>query len=234
LIALAALAGIWYITHRWPWIWHGSKDAYQRHRIVSFTLPPDQIVYEEDMDRAARLLRRPPKPSVASLNNGELFLNRPNEYVSGNSFVEYAPEFYLELHGTTSANTLVFMHEAMGPTGRRRLVRAIRGSVYPTPYSRRSGVYLRAGSIPIDQIPSGPRLGTSKPSIYIPLAPQEIMRIYAGQPDPHDLAHFTIKYEIDNVPGVIDGRLEADDTVTLKILSGPAATRPTTAPSTQP
>jgi hypothetical protein len=58
--------------------------------------------------------------------------------------------------------------------------------------------------------------------------------MYAGQHDPDDPAHFTIKYEIDNVPGIIDGRLEADDTVTLKILSGPAATRPITLPSTQP
>lgn len=58
------------------------------------------------------------------------------------------------------------------------------------------------------------------------------MRIYAGQPDPDNAAHFTIKYEIDNVPGMIDGRLEADDTVTLRILDGPAATRPVHPPLT--
>jgi len=68
----------------------------------------------------------------------------------------------------------------------------------------------------------------------IALAPHQVMRIYAGQLDPNDDAHFTIKYEINNVPGTIDGRLEADDTVTLKILDGPAMTKPSRNPTSGP
>lgn len=49
------------------------------------------------------------------------------------------------------------------------------------------------------------------------------LRFYAGQPDPADAAHFTIKYDLRNGSGIIDGRLNEDgETVALKIVSGPA------------
>ena len=31
------------------------------------------------------------------------------------------------------------------------------------------------------------------------------VRIYAGEPDPNDGCHFTVRYEIDGVEGVMDG-----------------------------
>jgi hypothetical protein len=31
------------------------------------------------------------------------------------------------------------------------------------------------------------------------------LRIYAGQPDPDDPAHFTVKYDLDGVEGILDG-----------------------------
>jgi hypothetical protein len=40
--------------------------------------------------------------------------------------------------------------------------------------------------------------------------------IFGGQPDPDDGRHFTIRYECGGRPGIIDGWLEADDTVKLE------------------
>jgi hypothetical protein len=46
--------------------------------------------------------------------------------------------------------------------------------------------------------------------------------IYGGQPDPNDPSHFTIRYEVDEGSGTIDGWLQADDQVRFKIRDGPA------------
>ncbi len=48
------------------------------------------------------------------------------------------------------------------------------------------------------------------------------VRVFAGQPDPADPAHFTISYTVVGQPGVIDGRLGDDDTITLKVREGSA------------
>jgi hypothetical protein len=52
-----------------------------------------------------------------------------------------------------------------------------------------------------------------------------VVRVFAGQVDPAAPTRLTIRYEVDNVPGTIEGRLGADDSVTLRVLDGPAAGR---------
>jgi hypothetical protein len=47
------------------------------------------------------------------------------------------------------------------------------------------------------------------------------MRFYAAQPDPADPTRFTFKFQFSGQPGDIDGRLNADDTVTLTLRDGP-------------
>jgi hypothetical protein len=43
------------------------------------------------------------------------------------------------------------------------------------------------------------------------------LRIYMGQPDPADASHFTMRYEIGNQHGLIDGWLRDDDTVVIEL-----------------
>ena len=40
-------------------------------------------------------------------------------------------------------------------------------------------------------------------------------RIFAGQPDPADASHFTIRYQLWGQEDIIDGKLQDDDRVTL-------------------
>jgi hypothetical protein len=47
-----------------------------------------------------------------------------------------------------------------------------------------------------------------------------------GQVDPKDDAKFTIAFRIDSVPGVIEGRLLPDGSVTFKVVSGPLTVVP--------
>jgi hypothetical protein len=46
--------------------------------------------------------------------------------------------------------------------------------------------------------------------------------IYGGQADANDSSHFTIRYEVEEGSGTIDGWLQADDQVRFKIRDGPA------------
>jgi len=46
-------------------------------------------------------------------------------------------------------------------------------------------------------------------------------RWFAGQPDPADPSHFTLGYEVNEVPGTIDGWLCDDETVLLRPRTGP-------------
>ena len=48
------------------------------------------------------------------------------------------------------------------------------------------------------------------------------VRLFNGQPDPADPSRFTIIYEVDGQRGSIEGRLNSDDTVRLRIVDGPA------------
>jgi hypothetical protein len=65
---------------------------------------------------------------------------------------------------------------------------------------------LRAGSVTLNR-PPPPPTGESA--------------FLNGQVDPNDPAKFTIPFRMDSVPGVIEGHLQPDGTVTFKVVSGP-------------
>jgi hypothetical protein len=48
------------------------------------------------------------------------------------------------------------------------------------------------------------------------LSTQRTFRMFAGQPDPANSAHFTIDYQSDGKNGTIDGWLQSDDTILLE------------------
>jgi hypothetical protein len=225
------------VSYRWPWVWYGSRNSYQWHRWLTFTIPADQVVYEEDPDRAAKLLALPADPDKAYVGGEKFWLRNPlRDYQRAGvnrSGAAYSPPAFRALD-QFGEPALVLLHERAGPTAHHRLVVISPGCEFseysPSNPQRRVGVWLSANAHPIRQPYDVFRAGSG---IFIPLHPDEIMRIYAGQADPKDDAHFTIKYEIDNVPGTIDGRLEADDTVTLKVRDGPAKALATSQPSSK-
>jgi hypothetical protein len=51
------------------------------------------------------------------------------------------------------------------------------------------------------------------------IAPGNRLRVLGGQPDPADASHWTIPYELDGKPGVIDGWLK-DDAIVLRPRDG--------------
>lgn len=57
--------------------------------------------------------------------------------------------------------------------------------------------------------------------VKLTVPPTSFIRLYAPQPDPSDTARFTLVYETAEGRGEIEGKLQDDDTVTMRIVSGP-------------
>jgi hypothetical protein len=105
------------------------------------------------------------------------------------------------------AEPLLFMHERRTTYGDRKLVLvrrtmpALRDSMdLPTTYS----VWV------FDADGSSGRLGRIievLPHPFDMLSPGTSIRFFAGQPDPSDDSHFTIGYQANGRPGIIDGYL---------------------------
>jgi hypothetical protein len=226
------------VVLRAPIVLYPSGDAAQWHRTLTFTLPPDQVVYEEDPRRAAGLAALPPDPRSAYVGDPDkpappaYFPHGTGDYYLGSRGAEYLPEFYRRMFMGVPPNGLLFLHERVAPGAVHRLVLVMQSNA-PAPVRvtvrstdaelrARYGLTLITKSCPVDK-EFTPRHGNITRLDLLPCSADRVLRIYAGQPDPNDLARFTIRYEIDNAPGTIEGRLQEDGAVSLRIVDGPAA-----------
>lgn len=105
------------------------------------------------------------------------------------------------------ATGTVFMHERKSPAGNRRLVAVeviVQGQqILLNPRVFTIGTLLRAAE--------------EKPqSADLRRFDVGSARVFAGQPDPHNPCHFTIRFD-GTKSGVIDGWLKDDDTVLLEL-----------------
>jgi hypothetical protein len=112
----------------------------------------------------------------------------------------------------------VFLHSRTRPSGGERLVTVdlvnITSSLqiqirFVTSASRSGSLYGQPWRDPA--------------TLGMPFEQNDSFRLHAGQPDPADPSHFTIEYEINSGSRTIDGWLQDDDTVKLKVRNGPAA-----------
>ncbi len=117
------------------------------------------------------------------------------------------------------ANTVVFLHERSVAGGASRLVVVSAKCDEFDVVTLSSAIYSVASPIgePDCLTQSGKGdllLAHSRPG----LPP---MRIFAGQPDSGDSSRITIRYELKTGPGLVEGHLNADDSVTLRIVDEP-------------
>lgn len=75
-------------------------------------------------------------------------------------------------------------------------------------------------SVPVATMkrPAGRESSTTQP---VPIKPGNQLRLFGGSPDPDNASHFTIPYELDGKPGIIDGWLH-DDSLLLRPRQGRA------------
>jgi hypothetical protein len=202
---------------------------YWQRECLRYTQPADTIIYDEDPRSAAALLAHAQEYTAYPIHRG----NGPNGSVPTvnaaaaqarclTQFISLPPPNAPNLCACGFGGgpvAVAFMHERISPAGHRRLVVVhyfperdtftagfIEGYNYSTT-AITPGTILDAPTVAqrmyvIDVMSSWPRL-------------PPLVRMYAGQPDPADASHFTIRYQMWGQEDVLDGRLKDDDSVTL-------------------
>jgi hypothetical protein len=170
---------------------------------MAYSPAADHVVYETD-PQAAKLLMRNPGDYMAA--------------GAGVPVIEFARpwrDFYrlAEPPGRKPAAVL-FLHERHTRAGRRRLVAVdTLGSDHDGPLMFRSAVFR-----PGNTLASAGLLSTTN---WTQLGGDEkdgqVVRIFAGQCDARDPAHFTIAYQTRSGLEVVDGWLLEDDQVMLDL-----------------
>jgi hypothetical protein len=205
-------------------VWDRAKLLYFQHQCLSYEAPTDRVVYDEDDNSPSPLLGTTGYQAMPQFSRSPL--TSKNATVA----VRAAPalEQYAALNGPVMSvkGATVFLHELRTKGGIARLVAVTR-----IPYEPGPSAYDFA-LVPLVITPAGmfsqpeiyPVWVGGGPSIEIEggREPQRL-RFFAGQIDATDPAHFTIRYDLMNQGGMIDGRLNEDGTsVSIKIVSGPA------------
>jgi hypothetical protein len=136
--------------------------------------------------------------------------------------------------GLASGFCTAFLHQRTRPSGANRLV-AVQihelglGAPWASPTSTGAAVSadqeirllelhaevlsVSNGSLPLSSTPTY--------AAAIVLQANEKFSLLAGQPDPTDRTRFTIGYSVSGESGRIEGRLQDDDSVVLRVLDGP-------------
>lgn len=210
----------------------------RQHQCLTYRDPPDLIVFDEPADLHSRLQvewpthrqpwktynlaagmpGRPATPCLAAVAaaHERYDFNRPSPGLTK----------LLDI-GRHARRTVMFLHGRTTPPGQECLVvLELTGSADRVPNSGlvERNFSLRAHVIALATPSHPPRelhvsqwslLGTQSSDFLGPF------RFYAGQPDPQDPTHFTIRYEYDGQAGVIDGNLQSHGTLTLSVRDGP-------------
>jgi hypothetical protein len=222
-IALLALAviGYHYLAPFKPRV----RAMIIQRRMATITYPPTQVAWEEDPARIAAWTGGAPSgPDWATLNDYghvlAVYLTPPAfrgavviPGVVGNG----AAVIYAGTRNAGVGSRMVSIHMVDQPYHLdRRTASSVGNGIFyvmtERPATLTTDIAIRgfpwADPGPFNQIPPGQ------------------LRLYWGQSDPADAAHFTIRFESPVTSGTIDCRLLPDDTVKFKVIPNPA-----TAPS---
>jgi hypothetical protein len=222
VIFASLLVGLSLVAWKWgPAWWRRAEILYWQHECLQFSLSPDTVVHEEDPTDAAALLAGPkyhPYP-LQRHSSSQAAPSRATAAALGvtdwNKLTTVLPVPLPPL----IKPAIIFLHERVSPGGHRRLV-CVR-------YSPRGDTFAAEfiQEFNCDTFTVTP--GTwSQPPIYTPQGwlydietgwPRKppLVRIFAGQLDPNDPAHFTIRYRMWGQEDLLDGRLLDNDRVTL-------------------
>ena len=208
-----------------PSAWQQVQLRYYQHACLTYTAPPDQVVYEEDPAAAAKLLAnrldyQPCRWDMWAPASAKMPAPAAARILPAYQSFESLNSRRMAVPGGTAYEAILFLHERTTPTGERRLVKV---NLMAAPFSfwacvsegdryesQRWAQANRSQGL-VEPFDTRPRhVGAPWP-----LNPPQL-HIYAGQPDPADGSHFTIRYQIWGQEDVMDGYLVNNDTVTLK------------------
>jgi hypothetical protein len=190
-------------------------------RVLRFLDAPGTVVYEEDPTESAKLLasgkyqRIPYAGTFAGTDWDPVTRIAPDQTMSTALVFQHG----LRCKGLPE-RLVVIEYRGVNEEelGHGRVVRVT------------SFVQEKAGFWPGSR---GKQLATGDFDIAQGLNSGDRVRFYGGQLDASDASRFTIRYQINQEEGMLEGKLRSDDTVELKLISPSSATRlpvPTASP----
>jgi len=229
IIAMAIMVTLVAAVWRWgPFAWRRAQIHYYQYQCLNYAPSANQVMNEGD-PVAARNLCLANAQYVAR----PLWISFPGDldvpWRPASKFATLIPSCWTRFDTLGGVNppvlsthpfaAVMFLHERISHAGNRRLVivRFLCGerrftSSFVEDFNYQSRVLVPAALTPARLV---------SPKVQ-PLAdPGQVLgeganvRIYAGQPDPADLSHFTIRYQMWGQEDVLDGYLNDDDTVKL-------------------
>lgn len=194
------------------------QAMYWERKCMAYTLGPDVVVYDDDPSRAAALAK----------SGDPSFCSDPRDPTAVGRSVPCWSKFRA-LMGMipTTGQPVLFCHARQVPGGGVQLVvvdfSAKKWGIPPSGttlyvlvwrlYTPEQASFSRR-PMPNEQV-QGLTFGLTRSS-------PEPLRFFAGQPDPIDSSHFTIKYELGQKSGTIDGYLRSNGKLDFSIRDGPA------------
>jgi hypothetical protein len=192
---------------RWGRDWRDRIVLLYDQRACLATAPPQQVAFDSDPARVARLAGDPNYAVVL----GCAFRKPPafwDQFLAavGNS-----------LGPARSQRALLFLHECRAPDGSRFIVELERtaaadeSAYFIQGYDVESNVYRPATAThPAVSITNAFAI-----DVIDSVSGHTDIRIYAGQPDTSDPSHFTIRYESGGKTGTVDGRVDSQGHLSL-------------------
>lgn len=192
-------------------------------RCERLTMPEDQVAYEEDLANANILLQRGDYSQLDTGFSG----NVPYRRVIAASYVP--PDFKTLFADVLARPSSVYTHGCGSVAPGRLLIILPRVEFARAPQPSHTVEFFadfRAFDSRADDT-----FDLFGRGFLLSLPDSERLRVYFGQPDPADDLHFTIRYEINGLPGTIDGRLRKPVAPTdhlqvkMQVRDGPARDR---------
>ena len=224
LVTIVILVGLTIAGWRYgPRAWQRVRLLDAQHRCLAYSPPADLVAYESATPQASALLARPGYvvlPTFGAAGPGPVAGYRPPPLTDLEARIGGA------LTGGPCA--VLFMHELRDGAGDRRLVIVFRDARSIGPLFEVFGIsvlVMNPATFRTELRPTPKAIVKgwvyNGPGWNLPAGD---LRFYAGQIDPNDAAHFTIRYKMESQEGIVDGRLNATgDDVDIKVISGPAA-----------
>jgi len=171
---------------------------YHQHACMNYLAPADQVVFDSDPAHAVSLATDPD----FVLSGGCAFRRSPNDWQPFKLTPAWMPP---------TQQAMIFLHERRAAGGMPRLV-AIERDAGPDCLAFSASVFEPMGirrPLNLKAVTAGMSSDVGDTTTH------PDTRFFAGQPDPIDPSHFTIRYERAGATHLIDGYLLTDNSITL-------------------
>ena len=190
-----------------PTIWSRAKLLYHQRQCLTYVAPADQVVFDSNPTRVA-LLAHDPNYLIA---RGCAFRKPPPQWSAILTASGSPP--------TASPTALIFLHE-LRAGGIKRLVQLERTAAADESAYFLPGYDVATHSMTLATFGKPQVTEQQFPwaiDVLDSIGPHTDIRIYAGQLDPADPSHFTVRFESRGETHTAHGHLRPDGHVELKV-----------------